>query len=278
MFYIPDSYLSSLIQEDLQFMDLTVMALGIENVPAKLSCFPKTDCTLAGVEEAARVLRLAGAEANVLLKSGTDAAGGSVCLQAEGSAGAIHGVYKLAQNIMEYSSAIATRTKALVTSAQAANPNTRVAVTRKNFPGTKALSLKAALAGGAGIHRLGLSDSILVFDQHRVMTDDFLTQIAQMKKDFPEKQIAAEAENAAEGLAYIAAGVDSLQCERVSPAELAQFVKEAKGINPQVTVLAAGGINSDNAAAYATAGADVLVTSWVYFGKPQDIKMSFSRG
>ena len=32
MFYIPDSYLSSLIQEDLQFMDLTVMALGIENV------------------------------------------------------------------------------------------------------------------------------------------------------------------------------------------------------------------------------------------------------
>ena len=25
-------------------------------------------------------------------------------------------------------------------------------------------------------------------------------------------------------------------------------------------------------------GADVLVTSWVYFGKPQDIKMSFSRG
>ena len=105
-----------------------------------------------------------------------------------------------------------------------------------------------------------------------------LEYIRRLKKDFPEKQIAAEAENAAEGLAYIAAGVDSLQCERFSPAELAQFVKEAKGINPQVTVLAAGGINSDNAAAYATAGADVLVTSWVYFGKPQDIKMSFSRG
>ena len=26
------------------------------------------------------------------------------------------------------------------------------------------------------------------------------------------------------------------------------------------------------------AGVDVLVTSWVYFGKPEDIKMKFSQG
>ena len=42
-----------------------------------------------------------------------------------------------------------------------------VATTRKHFPGTKAMSLKAVLAGGGSVHRLGLSDSILIFAEHR---------------------------------------------------------------------------------------------------------------
>ena len=33
MFYISDRYLEELIQEDLQHMDLTVMAMGIEEAP-----------------------------------------------------------------------------------------------------------------------------------------------------------------------------------------------------------------------------------------------------
>jgi molybdenum transport protein len=43
-----------------------------------------------------------------------------------------------------------------------------------------------------------------------------------------------------------------------------------------VKISAAGGIDADNAADYAATGVDVLVTSWVYFGKPEDIKMRFS--
>ena len=39
---------------------------------------------------------------------------------------------------------------------------------------------------------------------------------------------------------------------------------------------AAGGINDSNAYEYAQTGADVLVTSWVYFGRPFDIKMKIS--
>ena len=38
-------------------------------------------------------------------------------------------------------------------------------------------------------------------------------------------------------------------------------------------ILAAGGVNGDNAAAYAATGVDVLVTTWPYFGRPADIKV-----
>ena len=49
-----------------------------------------------------------------------------------------------------------------------------------------------------------------------------------------------------------------------------------KAKHPHVVVNAAGGINGDNVGDYADTRCDVLVTSWPYFGRPADIKMSFS--
>ena len=277
MFYISDRYLEELIQEDLQHMDLTVMAMGIEEAPGVVECSPKNDCVAAGVEEAARIFEKCGAKAEIKRASGSALRAGEVCLSARGAAGALHACYKLAQNVMEYSCGIATRTAKMLEAARAVNPKIHVAVTRKHFPGAKALSLKAALAGGASLHRLGLSDSILVFAQHRVFSDDFFSLIPQMAAAFPEKKIEAEAEDAYEALSFLRAGADVVQCERFSPAELEAFVKEAREKFPRAIIAAAGGINASNAAEYAAAGADILVTSWVYFGKPEDIKMKFNR-
>ena len=277
MFYVPDSFIEELIKEDLQFMDLTVLSMGIEEVPGLIECFPKQGCVLAGVEIEARVFEKAGARAEVLLPSGSQAAAGQLCLRAQGTAGAIHAVYKTAQNVMEYSSAIATRTAAMLERAVKVNPNIHICVTRKHFPGGKLLSLKAALAGGASPHRLGLSDSVLVFDQHRCFVDDFLKVLPRMREKLPEKLIAVEADTPAEGLAFARAGADIVQCERFAPDELAQFVKDARAENCRVKITIAGGVNADNAAEFAAAGIDAIVTSWPYFGKPQDIKMKISR-
>ena len=70
MFYVPDSFIEKLIGEDLQFMDLTVDAMGIEDVPGLTECFPKQDCVLAGVEVAAQIFEKAGVKAEILLASG----------------------------------------------------------------------------------------------------------------------------------------------------------------------------------------------------------------
>ena len=277
MFYVPDMYIEELINDDLQFMDLTVLAMDIEKVPGLVECFPKQDCVLAGIEEAARCFEKAGAETEIILPSGSRAAAGQVCLRARGTAGAIHAVYKTAQNVMEYSSAIATRTAAMLERAVKVNPNIHICVTRKHFPGGKLLSLKAALAGGASPHRLGLSDSVLVFDQHRVFADDFLKVLPRMKDRLPEKLIAVETDTPEEGLSFVRAGADIIQCERFAATQLAQFVKEARALNGRVKITIAGGVNADNAAEFAAAGVDAIVTSWPYFGKPQDIKMHISR-
>ena len=279
MFYIPDSYIESLINEDLQFMDLTTLSMGIENSPGRLSCFPKRACVLAGVVEAARIFTKLGAKTEISVPEGRPAEAGQVFLTAVGTAGMLHAGWKIAQNVMEYSSGIATRTAEMVRNARAVKPGINVAVTRKHFPGAKALSLKAALAGGAIIHRLGLSDSILVFEQHRVFAgtrENFLALIPVMARELPEKKIAVEVASPQEGLAYARAGAHVVQCERFTFEELTEFVAAAKQVNPSLEITAAGGVNAANAAEYAATGVDMLVTSWVYFGKPEDVKMQIT--
>jgi molybdenum transport protein len=180
---------------------------------------------------------------------------------------------------MEYASGIAGRCARMLAQAKKVAPDIELSVTRKHFPGTKRLSLKAALAGGASIHRLGLSDSILVFDQHRVFLDSssaFLELLPDMHKKFPEKKIVAEAASPAEALAFVKAGVDVIQCERFKPEELQACVPTMRALNPRIKIAVAGGLNEDNAAAYAATGVDILVSSWVYFGKPEDMAMRFA--
>ncbi|MDR1944233.1 MAG: ModD protein [Synergistaceae bacterium] len=278
MFFIPDSFIDNLISEDLHIFDLTSEALRIGG-EGEIECFPKRACVVAGLEEAARVFRRVGARAELFRKSGDWLDGGTICMKAQGSADQLHAVYKVAQNIMEYSSGIATRCAEMLRNARRASPGIEVSVTRKHFPGSKLLSLKAALAGGASPHRLGLSDSILVFDQHRVFTggsEGFIQMIRKMAARFPERKIAVEASDPDEAFAFASAGADAVQCERFSSEELCGLVRRLRDANLDVKILAAGGINADNAYDYAASGVDVLVTSWVYFGKPEDIKMKFT--
>jgi len=74
--------------------------------------------------------------------------------------------WKVSMNVLEYCSGIATRTKYLVDKAKNINPQIEIVTTRKIFPGTKEFSIKAIIAGGAYPHRLGLSETVLIFKQH----------------------------------------------------------------------------------------------------------------
>ena len=255
--------------------DLTVDLLEIEDKPGRILCWPKAETVICGADLAARLFKKVGLEVEQCARDGQRLAPKTVFLKAFGSAGRIHAVYKTAQNIMEYCSGIATRTADMIAAAQAVNPKCRVVTTRKHFPGTKVLSLYAVQTAAATEHRTGLSESVLVFDQHRTFCgDDFLQTLAQMRERDPERKIAVEAASFDEALAFAKAGADIIQCEKFSVELFARTASALKEVRPQVLVSAAGGLRADNAADYARAGADFLVTTWPYFGRPYDIKMS----
>jgi len=271
---LPDSEIERLLEEDVPYGDLTTTLLGIQSRPGLISFATRNETTLCCSEEAARVLEKCGATVSLCTPSGSALPAGVEFLAARGNASALHAGWKVALNLLEYASGIATRTGQIVNKARAVNPSIAVVTTRKSFPGAKKVSIKGILAGGALPHRLGLSESILVFKQHTAFLgglDGFLATIATLRLRAPENKIIVEAQTAEEAVAIARNGVDILQLDKLPPAEVASIVRTVRSIDSTVRISAAGGINEANVQEYVAAGVDLIVLSSVYFGKPADI-------
>lgn len=278
-YLIPDTDLERFLEEDLPYGDLTTTLLGIGNDYGEITFSTRQETVICCTEEAGRVFGKCGACVTSSLPSGRRVGAGTVILTAEGTAASLHAGWKVALNLLEYASGIATRTGTIVRRAKEANPSVNVVTTRKSFPGTKKVAIKAIMAGGAFPHRLGLSESVLVFAQHTAFLgglDRFLDTIPALKLQAPEQKLLVEADTAEEALRIAAAGADVVQVDKMPVGELAELVAEIRRCCPNVAISAAGGINADNAAGYAATGIDIIVLSSVYFGKPSDISATIT--
>jgi molybdenum transport protein len=277
VFTVSDSYLDQLIAEDVPYLDLTTHLLGIDGTPARIGYLTREDCVLCGSEEVARILERLGAAVGTARPSGTSLEAGEVFLEASGAAGVLHAGWKVGLNILDHCSAVATRTRRMVTRAHEVAPGLPILTTRKSMPGTKPLVTKAVVCGGALPHRLGLSETVLIFDNHTAFTGGFeglLERLPAICAASCEKKVFVEAD--AEQARRLAAagtdaGVDGVQFDKLTPAELASLVPELRALNGRLTLIAAGGINEDNVAAYAATGVDGLATTAPFAAKPLDM-------
>lgn len=274
MVLITDELLERMIAEDVPYFDLTTCLLDIGGQRGKIRYFSREEAVICGTEEAARILKMLGIEITDVLPSGTVVQPGQGFLEGTGSAEALHAGWKVCQNLLDNCSGIATKTKRMVDIVKLCNPHVSVVTTRKSFPGTKALCLKAILSGGALPHRLGLSETVLIFKQHMNFMgglDGLLKAIPSIKERACEKKLFVEAESITDAAAMCKAGADGIQFDKLSPEALSEGIPLLRKINPHVTLLAAGGINESNAAKYAMTGVDALVTTSLFSAKPIDI-------
>jgi molybdenum transport protein len=270
---LPPSFLDRLLADDVPNGDLTTLALGIGGVSGVMEFRARDDMVVAAIEIAADMIRRVGADASISMPSGSKANAGTLLLTAKGSAAALHHSWKAAQTLMEILSGIATSTRALVDAVEAVDANVRVACTRKTVPGARKLSMIAIRAGGAVPHRLGLSETILVFAEHRIfMPGVSLKEMAvRLRREAPEKKLAIEVTTATEARDAIEAGFDIIQLEKMTPDEVASVKHEA---GAGVLLAAAGGVTPENAGDYVRAGAGLIVSSWPYTAKPADVAVT----
>lgn len=280
MVYITDETIDRWIKEDVPYIDLTTLTLDIGGMRGKINFIARDYTVLSGVEEVLRVFAKLGVTLIRSLPSGSIVNKGDIFIEAEGLASSLHIAWKLSMNIIEYSSGIATRTKRMVDKAKSINPQLTVVATRKSFPGTKELSIKSIIAGGAFPHRLGLSETILIFKQHVNFLGD-IHNLARVMKEIKgnacEKKIIVEVETIEDARLLIESGVDGLQFDKIPANDLKIIVEEIRTLKPNITLLGAGGINESNIEEYARTGIDAIVTTSMYFGKPSDIGVTIEK-
>jgi molybdenum transport protein len=274
---LPDHALQQLLAEDVPYGDLTTEALEIGPRAGQIRFYARDAMTVCGAEEAARMFELCGADAELRTPSGTDAAPETLLLEARGNAAALHRGWKTAQTLMEWCGGIASRAAEIVAAARRGHPDAMVAGTRKNVPGNRRLAVKAFKAGGAVMHRNGLSETLLIFAEHRLFLDGESPEktLLRLRRQCPEKRVVVEVGSPEEALRWGAA--DVLQLEKFSPDQVAEVAAalQARGQTP--VIAAAGGVNASNAENYARAGARLLVTTAPHLAPPRDVQVRFAR-
>lgn len=267
MTLLSDAELLAYIREDLPYFDLTTHLLDAPPQKARLSVMTRQEIFVACSEEAARVAELLGCEVQNYLPSKSVAAPGDTLLSFTGSNEALHQAWRLCQILLEYACGLATYSHTMVQNAGAVNPHCEILVTRKSFPFAKRFVIRALLCGGIMPHRLGLSETVLVFAQHRAQFADeaaFEAGLRRLKKRCVEKKLVVESESLEDAKGMFELGADTVQMDKCTPGMLEELVTFKRERFPGATILAAGGINKTNVAEFAATGVEGIVTSAPY--------------
>lgn len=277
MIYFTDQEIDQLITEDVQYVDLTTSFLRLENKPAKIQISTREPTVVCCTEEVMKIFGKHGIQTTLFTPSGEHLEKEVKFLEGEGLSGNLFAISRSVENILRYASGISTRTRLLIEKAREVNKNIMIATTRKTIPNTRKIAIKAVKAGGATIHRFGLSESILIYKNHYNFLggpENLGKRIREQKIQTGGKSITVEVETIQDALTIAGSGVDVIQLDRISAGDIKKLRKEIVKINSAVRLAAAGNITLKNVQDYAASGADILVTSWPYYGEPADMTVN----
>ncbi|WP_419770995.1 MAG: ModD protein [Candidatus Marinarcus sp.] len=267
MFSLTTTELLEYIKEDIPYFDLTTSLQNCKNKKARIEIFTREDVVVSCSEESVKIAEHFNCQVDFFIPSGDKANQNEVILSYEGEYNMVHQAYRLTQILLEYSCKIATYAFNMNRRIKAINPYCELLTTRKTFPFSKKFCIKAAMSGGAMPHRLGLSETILFFNAHRIVyktNEAFYLYLQELKNHVVEKKIVVESEDIQDSKALMHHGVDVLQLDKLSLESIDKIVEYKNKHFPAVKILVAGGININNVESFVEKKIDGVVTSAVY--------------
>ncbi|MEL6445360.1 MAG: carboxylating nicotinate-nucleotide diphosphorylase [Bacteroidota bacterium] len=163
-----DSLIARALAEDVASGDVTTLATIPADRQATATFLVKDDGVLAGCRVAERVFDAVDPALAVAWAAhdGDRVVAGTRAGEVTGAARSILTAERLALNLMQRMSGIATATRQMVDAARTTNPTVEILDTRKTAPGLRLLDKEAVRLGGGTNHRVGLYDMVLIKDNH----------------------------------------------------------------------------------------------------------------
>lgn len=245
------------LAEDGAFNDITTIATVRSDRRARARLVARQAGVIAGVPFALEAFRMLDDKVSVRVdtEDGIRVRKGDSVLFISGHARAMLSAERVALNFMQRLSGIATLTCRFVDAVH--GTRARILDTRKTTPGWRALEKYAVRAGGGTNHRLNLSSSVLIKDNHLVSVDGNVGVAVRRARELAPAgiRIEVEIESLAQAEAALEAGADILLLDNMSLDDMRACVALAKG---RALLEASGGVTLDTVRAIAETGVDFI--------------------
>jgi nicotinate-nucleotide pyrophosphorylase (carboxylating) len=192
-----------------------------------------------------------------------------------GPARGILSAERVALNFLQRLSAIATRTAQFVEFVK--GTKARIVDTRKTTPGLRGLEKYAVRVGGGSNHRFGLSDGVLIKDNHIAAAGGVTKAVSAAKSGAPHTlRVEVEVQNLEELNEAIKAGADAVLLDNMPVATIVEAVRIAGG---KVILEASGGVTEVTIRQIAETGVDIIsIGALTHSIKAIDISLEFLPG
>ncbi len=250
--------------EDRAAFDVTTRATVAPDQPGEATLLYKESGVVCGLVVFAEAFAQLSPEVEVepLVDEGEWVKAGTVAAEIRGPLAAILSAERVALNLLQRMSGIATQAQQYVDAA-ADGGHARVVDTRKTTPGLRALERYAVRVGGAHNHRNTLEDGVLIKDNHLAAAASRGTPmrdlIAQVRASVPHTlKIEVEVTSPEMAREAVEAGAEVVLLDNMSPDVMRQVVAEIKASHPSVLLEASGGVRLETIREVAATGVDLI--------------------
>ena len=256
---VAESAIKAALREDLPNGDVTTVALIPPQMKAEAQIIVRERGVSAGIEMAALVFHRVDPDLQFHIETpdGKLCSAGQILAKISGTLASILVAERTALNFMQRMSGIATLTSKFV---ESVGGHSKIVDTRKTAPGLRALDKYAVLVGGGHNHRFGLSDGVLIKDNHiAALTAQGMSirEIVTLARDrVPHTlKIEVEVDTVDAALETLHSGADAILLDNMTPQDMRKVTEAAKGM---CILEASGRITLDNVAEVAKAGVDII--------------------
>jgi len=262
------------LREDWNTGDITTMSTVQPGTIIKGNFIAKAEGILCGIDVAKAVFAYvdAGVKLDAKFSDGQRVTKGDIIATIEGDAASVLMGERLALNLMQRMSGIATKTSEAAAKVQ--GYSAKILDTRKTTPGLRMIEKYAVRTGGGYNHRFSLADGVLIKDNH-IKAAGGIPQAISAARDFVPHtlKIEIEVETMDEVRQAVEAGADIIMLDNMTNDMMAEAVRLIGG---RALTEASGNMDEKDLAAVAATGVDFIsigaLTNSLY---PLDISLKF---
>ncbi|HFC29961.1 MAG TPA: carboxylating nicotinate-nucleotide diphosphorylase [Oceanospirillales bacterium] len=247
--------IKSALKEDIKSGDLTSLSIFKPTDYCQAQLISKQDGIIAGLKVFKKTFKILDKKVKVklLFKDGQACKNRDVIAEISGAVISVLGAERVALNLLQRMSGIATYTKQFV---ELCEGRCQVLDTRKTVPNLRVLDKWAVKLGGGTNHRTGLYDMALIKENHIKAAGGIIQAVDKvLKYDKHKHKIEVEVTNLEELKTALSCDIDRIMLDNMDNATMREAVEITAG---KIDLEASGNVNLSTIADISKTGVDYI--------------------